>query len=122
MARIGHSVVQLEGLFGQVRFSLGDRDVTVEYRRPFLRRRASYAFETIDRNPGLEVRPFWLYAVAAGALFVAAVLFFTLGQNGKVPKPFVYGSVRPGASACVERSTQTKERSGEKRHWSDREV
>jgi hypothetical protein len=58
-------VVQLEGLLGQTVFSAGEREVSVEYRGPFLRRRASFPFDTIDRNPGWEDRPRWLYAVGA---------------------------------------------------------
>ena len=76
MVRFPHSVIQLEGLLGQVRFTLGDREVTVEYRRPLLRRRASFPFETIDRNPGLEERPYWGYAVASVAFLLGAGLVF----------------------------------------------
>jgi hypothetical protein len=66
MEHRGEKVVQLEGLLGQTVFTAGDREVSVEYRGPLLRRRASYPFDTIDRNPGWEDRPRWLYA--AGAL------------------------------------------------------
>jgi hypothetical protein len=59
------TVVQLEGLLGQTRFSLGERDLSVEYRSPLLRRRSSYPFDTIDRSPGWEERPRWAYALVA---------------------------------------------------------
>jgi hypothetical protein len=72
MSPLPQSVIQLEGLLGQTRFTLGDREVTVESERPFLRRRASFPFDTVDRNLGSEVRPYWGYPIAAAILVVAA--------------------------------------------------
>ena len=77
MSRIPQSVVQLEGLLGQTRFILSDREVSVEYRRPFLRRRASFPFDTIDRNLGFDERPHWMYVFAALGL-LALMLPFAL--------------------------------------------
>jgi hypothetical protein len=64
-------VVQLEGFLGQTHFSVGEREVKVEYRSPLLRRRSSFPFDTIDRNLGWEDRPRWIYALV-GALAVLA--------------------------------------------------
>ncbi len=69
MEHRSEKVVQLEGFFGQTQFSLGEREVSVEFRSPFLRRRSSFPFDTIDRNMGWEDRPRWLYALA-GSLAV----------------------------------------------------
>ncbi len=82
-------VVQLEGFLGQTLFSVGEREVRVEFRSPFLRRRSTFPFDTIDRNMGWEDRPRWIYAAAglvvllAGAP-LAAETWFT-GTNVAAP-------------------------------------
>ena len=100
MSRLSQSVVQLEGLVGQVRFALGDREVTVEVRRPFFRRRSSFPFETIDRNLGVEERPHWLYALGAAICTGAAGLLLWGIVPSMVPRATaaVLGSV---AIACA---------------------
>ncbi|MGD8377097.1 MAG: hypothetical protein PVF68_13260 [Acidobacteriota bacterium] len=74
MPRIPQTVVQLDGILGHTRFTLGDRDVSVEQRRPFFRRRASYPFDTFDRKLGLEERPHWAYLVAVGLMLPGIAL------------------------------------------------
>jgi hypothetical protein len=85
MPPLRQSVVQLEGLSGQTRFTLTDREVTVETRRPFVVQRASFPFDTIDRNLGSEERPHWGYVGLAGVALLATGLASTSDGARLVP-------------------------------------
>lgn len=96
MSPLPQSVIQLEGLLGQTRFTLNEREVTVETQRPFLRRRASYPFDTIDRNLGTEERPHWGYAAAALLCGAAAA---APGLLARLPGPAA--AFYPAAAATL---------------------
>jgi hypothetical protein len=85
MPPLRQSVVQLEGLSGQTRFTLTDREVTVETRRPFVVQRASFPFDTIDRNLGSEERPHWGYVGLAGVALLATGVWSTLAGAQSAP-------------------------------------
>jgi hypothetical protein len=100
VSRIPQNVVQLEGILGQTRFTLGEREVTVEYRRPLLRRRASFPFDTIDRNLGVEERPHWAYAIG-GAIALATGIAVAVAApgHGAVAGPVL--ALGGAAAACL---------------------
>jgi len=92
------SVMQLEGLSGHTRFTLTDREVTVETHRPFVTRRASYPFDTIDRNLGSDVRPHGAYVVLAAALLIATGLGSIVDELRATPGLLLAGSLLSAAS------------------------
>lgn len=102
MPPLRQSVVQLEGISGHTRFTLTEREVTVETHRPFIVRRASFPFDTIDRNLGSEERPHWGYVPLAAALLLATVLGSASDGSGSAPALLLAGSALSAAAiACL---------------------